>query len=70
MEAGETGGEVATAHEGADVGDGIRAQGSHGAPVVLFVTGEEIVPSLVDDLPERRRPGTPGVVEGRHDKCS
>lgn len=53
MEAGEAGGEITAAEEGADAGDGIGAQRSHGAAVVLFVAGEEIVPGVVDDLPQR-----------------
>ena len=52
VKAGEAGGEVAAAEEGADAGDGIGAQRSHGAAVVLFVGGEEVVPGVVDDLPE------------------
>ncbi len=66
MEAGEAGGEVATAHEGADGGDGIRAQRSHEGAVAFFVAGEEIIPRLADDLPERRCAGTPGMVDGGH----
>jgi len=52
VEAGEPGGEIAAAEEGADGGGGIRTQWSHGAAMVLFVTGEEIVPGMVNDLPE------------------
>ena len=52
MEAGEAGGEVAAAEEGADGSEGIGAQRSHRAAVVLFVGGEEVVPGVVDDLPE------------------
>ena len=70
MEAGEAGGKVATAHERADGGDGIRAQRSHGASMVLFVAVKEITPNLVDDLPERRGAGAPGVVDNRHNKRS
>ena len=49
--AGEAGGEIAAAQEGAHGGDGIGAQGSHGGAVVLFITGEEIIPGMLDDLP-------------------
>ena len=52
VKAGEAGGEIAAPEKGADGGDGIRAQWSHGAAVVLFVGGEEVVPGVVDDLPE------------------
>jgi hypothetical protein len=50
MNAGEAGGEIAAPEKGADGGDGIGAQRSHGAAVMLFVAGDEIVPSVVDDL--------------------
>jgi len=52
MEAGESGGEIAAADEGADGGGGILAQRSHDAAMVLFVAGEEVIPGMVDDLPE------------------
>ena len=52
VKAGEAGGEIAAPEEGADGGDGIGAQGTHGAAVVGFVSGEEVVPGVVDDLPE------------------
>ena len=66
MEAGEAGGEVAAAEEGADGGDGIRAQRSHGAAVVGFVSGEEVVPGVVDELPEGRGARAARVVDGGH----
>jgi hypothetical protein len=66
MEARETGSEVAAAEEGADRGDGIGAHRSHGAAVVLFVAGEEIVPGVVDDLPEGRGARAARVVDGGH----
>jgi hypothetical protein len=52
VKVGEAGGENAAPEKGADGGDGIGAQWSHGAAVVLFVGGEEVVPGVVDDLPE------------------
>ena len=52
VKAGEAGGEIAAPEKGADGGDGIGAQRSHRAAVVLFVGGEEVVPGVVDDLPE------------------
>jgi hypothetical protein len=50
--AGEAGGEVATAVVGLDGGDGFRAEGIHGRAVFLLVTGEEVIPGGVDNLPE------------------
>ena len=57
MEAGEAGGEIAAAEEGADAGDGLGAQRSHGATVVLFVAGEKSIPCVLDELPEGRGAG-------------
>lgn len=50
--AGEAGGEITTAVVGLDGGDGFRAEGTHGGSVMLFVTGEEVIPGGVNDLPE------------------
>ena len=50
--AGEAGGEVATPVVSLDGGDGLRAKGTHGGAVVALVTGEEIIPGGVDDLPK------------------
>ena len=54
LEAGEAGGEVAAAKEGLDGGDGIGAKRAEGFPVLPFVVGEELVPAVVEDLPEWR----------------
>ena len=70
LEAGETGGEVTTTEKGLDGGDGGGTQGAEGPPVVLFVVGEELVPAVVDDLPEGRRAGAARLVDGRHNICS
>jgi DNA polymerase-3 subunit gamma/tau len=67
METGEAGGEIAAPEEGADGGDGIGAQGTHGAAVVGFVGGEEVVPGVVDELPEGRGARAARVVDGGHD---
>ena len=65
VEAEEAGGEVAAAEEVFDVSDGIGAQGPDGGMVVLFVAGEEIVPTMVNQLPERRGAGAAGFWAGR-----
>ena len=44
---------TAVAEEVLDVSDGIWTQGPHGGTVILFVAGEEIVPAMVNQLPER-----------------
>jgi len=52
-ESGEARGEFAAAEEVLDVSDGIGTQGAHGGTVVPFVASEEIVPAMVNQLPER-----------------
>jgi hypothetical protein len=66
MEAGEPRSEIATTDERADGGHGLGAQRSHCAAMAVFVTGEEIFPGKVDDLPEGRGTGTADVVDRRH----
>ena len=67
--AGEAGGEVATAVVGLDGGDGFRTEGTHGGLVVFLVTGEEVIPGGVDDLPKWGGAGAAWLVDGRHN-CS
>jgi hypothetical protein len=57
LEAGEAGGEVAAAEEGLDGGDGCRVEWAEGFAVVFFVTNEEVVPTMVNDLPKGRGAG-------------
>jgi hypothetical protein len=38
--------------------------------VVFLVVGEEVIPAVVDKLPEGRGAGTTRLVDGRHKKCS
>jgi hypothetical protein len=64
-ESGEAGGEVAAAEEALDMGDGVGTQGAHGGPVMLFVAGGEIVPAMVNQLPEGRSTGAAGFWAGR-----
>ena len=70
LEAGEAGGEVTAAKEGLDGGDGGGAERTEGFAVVFFVVGEEVVPAVVDELPEGRSAGTAGLVDGGHKECS
>jgi hypothetical protein len=37
---------------------------------VFFVSSEEVVPTMVNDLPKGRGSGTPGLVDGWHKECS
>ena len=70
LKAGESGGEVAAAEEGLDGGDGGGRERAEGFAVVRFVVCEEVIPAVVNQLPEGRGAGTAGLVDGRHKKCS
>lgn len=70
LETGEAGGEVATAKKGLNGGYGRGRERAEGFAVFRFVVGEEVVPAVVDELPEGRGAGTAGLVDGRHNKCS
>jgi hypothetical protein len=70
LKAGESGGEVAAAEEGLDGGDGGGRERAEGFAVVRFVVCEEVIPAVVNQLPEGRGAGTAGLVDRRHKKCS
>ncbi len=70
LEPGEAGGEVAAAEEGLNGSGCGGAERSEGFAVVFFVTSEEVVPAVVNELPEGGGAGTAGLVDGRHKKCS
>lgn len=70
LEAGEAGGEVATAEEGLDGGRGGGVERAEILAVFGFVIGEEVVPAVVDELPEGRGAGAAGLVDGWHKECS
>ena len=70
LEAGEAGGEVATSEEGLDGGEGGRWERAEGFAVFRFVVCEEVIPTVVDELPKGRGAGATGLVDGRHNKCS
>jgi len=70
LKAGKSAGEVTAAEKGLDGGRGVGAEWAEGFAVVFFVTAEELVPAMVDDLPERRGAGATGLVDGRHETCS
>ena len=64
--AGEAGSEVATAEEGFDGGSGCGVERAEVLAVTVFVVGEEVVPAVVDELPEGRGAGAAGLVDGWH----
>jgi hypothetical protein len=66
LEAGEAGGEVAAAEEGFDGGGGGGVERAEGWAMYFFVVGEELFPSVVDELPEGRCAGATGLVDGGH----
>jgi hypothetical protein len=70
LEAGEAGGEITAAQEGFDGGDGLGAERAERLAVAGFVLGEEVVPAVVDELPEGRGAGAARLVDGRHKECS
>lgn len=70
LEAGEAGGEIATAEEGLDGGGGSGVERAEGLAVFVFVVGEEFVPAVADELPERRGAGVAWLVNGGHKECS
>jgi hypothetical protein len=70
LEAGEAGGEVATAEEGFDGGDGGGVEWAEGIAVPIFVVGDEFFPPVVNELPKGRGAGAAGLVDGRHKECS
>ena len=70
LEAREAGGEVATAEEGLDGGDGGWVERAEILAVKFFLESEEVFPAVVDELPEGRGAGTAGLVDSWHKKCS
>ena len=43
---------------------------AEGFAVVFFVASEEVVPTMVNDLPKGRGSGTAGLVDGRYKESS
>ncbi len=70
LEPGEAGGEVTAAEKGLDGADGGGWKRAERFAVFRFVVCEEVIPAMVDELPEGRGTGTAGLIDGRHKKCS
>jgi hypothetical protein len=66
LETGESGGKVAAAVELIDHRHGIPAQRAMSPAMAGVVVGDELIPCMVNDLPERRCPGASWSVNGRH----
>ncbi len=70
LKAGEAGREVAAAVELLDHRERVGPKRSVGLTVRSFVVSEELVPAVVDDLPERRGAGASRAIDRWHKKCS
>ena len=70
LESGEATGQVAAAVKILNARAGVSPQGAVGLAVAGVVLREKLVPSVMDDLPERRGARTAGAIDGRHEKCS
>lgn len=70
LEAGEAGGKVAATEKAFDGGDGLAAERAETFAMAGFVLGEEVIPAVVDELPEGRSARASGLVDGRHKGCS
>ena len=70
LEPRESGSEVAAAMELADDGYGVLAQRAVDGTVTFFITGLEIGPAMVHNLPQGRSTGTARAIDGWHDNCS
>ncbi len=66
LEPGESGGEIAAAVKLIDHGHGIPTQRTVSLAVTGFVVCDEIVPGIVDDLPEWRGAWSARAIDGRH----
>ena len=66
FEARETESKITAAEEGFDGGSGCGVERTEILAVFAFVIGKEVVPAVVDKLPERRGAGTAGLVNGGH----
>lgn len=69
LEPGESSGEVSAAVELANDVNGVASQRAVNGAVAFLVTGFEVGPAVVDDLPEGRGSGTAGAVDGGHENC-
>jgi hypothetical protein len=70
LKSGEAGREVAAAEEGLYGREGGGRKRAEGFAVFRFVVCEEVIPAVVDELPEGRGTRASGLVDGRHKKCS
>ena len=70
LEPGESSGEVSAAVELANDVNGVASQRAVSGAVAFLVTGFEVGPAVVDDLPEGRGSGTARAIDGGHYNCS
>jgi len=70
LEPRESGGEVSAAVELANDVNGVASQRAVNGAVAFLITGFEVGPAVVDDLPEGRGSGTARAVDRWHDNYS
>jgi uncharacterized MAPEG superfamily protein len=70
LEPGESSGEVSAAVELANDVNGVASQRAVNGAVAFLVTGLEIGPAMVHNLPQGRSTGTARAIDGRHNNCS
>jgi hypothetical protein len=70
LEPRESGGEVSAAVELANDVNGVASQRAVNGAVAFLVTGFEVGPAVVDELPEGRGSGTARAIDGGHNNCS
>jgi len=66
LETGEAGGEVAATKKSFDGGDGLASERAEALAMAGFVLGEEVIPAVVDELPQGRGARAPRLVDGGH----
>jgi hypothetical protein len=70
LEPRESGGEVSAAVELANDVNGVASQRAVNGAVAFLITGLEIGPAMVHNLPQGRSTGTARAIDGWHDNCS
>jgi hypothetical protein len=66
LEPRESGGEVSAAVELANDVNGVASQRAVNGAVAFLVTGFEVGPAVMDDLPKGRGSGTARAIDGGH----
>ena len=70
LEPGESSGEVSAAVELVHDVNGVASQRAVNGAVAFLITGFEVGPAVVDELPKGRGSGTARAIDGGHENCS